>query len=180
MSIGVVYIGLLLLGIVFAVISGALGWIADLGGGDIHLDVSGHLDAGHAHPISGTVVAAFITGFGAGGIAAHNALGLTLVPGLAVALAGGLLLAAVAFVTLELIFRQTQAGSEFDAAALGAREAEVITAIPAGGTGEVAASVKGQRETLAARSIDGEAIGKGRLVLIERVTGSLAHVRAQR
>jgi hypothetical protein len=179
MSIGIVYVGLLLVGIVYAVVSGALGWISDLGG-DIHVDASGHLDAGHAHPVSGTVVATFITGFGAGGIVAHYVLRWTLVPGLALAAGAGLVLAAAAFATLELIFSQTQAGSEFQTQGLSEREAEVITTIPASGAGEIAYLVKGQRETLSARATDGAAIPRGQIVVIERVTGSIAHVRAKR
>jgi hypothetical protein len=68
-TIGLLYVGLLVLGVVYAAVAGALGWIADLGEGDIHVDASGHLDAGHPHPISGTTMATFITGFGPGGVA---------------------------------------------------------------------------------------------------------------
>lgn len=71
MTIGLLYIGLLVVGVVYALIAGGLGWIADLGGGDVHLDASGHLDAGHPHPISGTTAATFVTGFGGGGTVAH-------------------------------------------------------------------------------------------------------------
>ena len=52
--------------------------------------------------------------------------------------------------------------------------------IPAAGTGEVAYVIKGQRETLAARATDGAEIKRGHVVVIERVTGSVAHVRAKR
>ena len=65
MSIGMLYVGLLILGVVYAVIAGALGWLSDLGHADVHMDAGGHLDAGHAHPVSGTTIATFITGFGA-------------------------------------------------------------------------------------------------------------------
>ena len=82
--------------------------------------------------------------------------------------------------TLELIFKHTEAGSEFGASSLADREAEVITAIPSSGTGEIATVVRGQREATAARASDGQAIAKGQLVVIERVTGSVAHVRAKR
>jgi hypothetical protein len=160
-------------------VAGALGWLHDLGGGDIHVDASGHLDAGHAHPISGTIVATFITGFGAGGIVGHYLLLWPLLGGLALAAGSGLALAFAAFLTLEMIFKHTQAGSEFDTQNLANRDAEVITAIPEGGTGEVAYLVKGQRDTTAARAADGKRIAKGQLVTIERVTGSVAYVRAK-
>src|SRR5262249_39613078 len=123
MSIGVVYVGLLIAGVVYAVISGFLGWVSDLAG-DIHLDVTGHLAAGHMHPISGPIVATFVTGFGGGGTVSHYVLRWSLVPGLLLALGSGLALAIAAFVTLELIFKQTEAGSEFGAHSLADREAE--------------------------------------------------------
>lgn len=179
MSIGVVYVGLLIAGVVYAVIAGFFGWISDLAG-DIHLDVSGHLAAGHVHPVSGTIVATFVTGFGGGGTVGHYVLHWSLVPGLLLAVGSGLCLAVAAFVTLELVFKHTEAGSEFGASSLADREAEVITAIPSSGTGEIATVVRGQRETTAARASDGQAIAKGQLVVIERVTGSVVHVRAKR
>ena len=72
MSIGILYVSLLALGVFYAFLTGVLGWFSDLGGVGVHLDASGHLDAGSLHPISGTTVATCITGFGAGGVVAHT------------------------------------------------------------------------------------------------------------
>ena len=180
MTIGLVYIGLLLVGVVYAVIAGAMGWLSDLGGGDVHVDASGHLDAGHPHPISGTIVATFITGFGGGGTVGHYLFELRLGGSLALAAASGLVLAAAAFGVLELIFKQTQAGSEFAVEEMSGREAEVITSIPRDGTGEVATIVKGQREVSAARTSDGSPVGKGRIVVIEKGVGPTLFVREKR
>jgi membrane-bound ClpP family serine protease len=180
MTLGLVYIGLLLVGVVYAVVTGALGWLADIGNGDVHVDASGHLDAGHAHPISGTTVATFVTGFGGGGTVGHYLFHWSTGGSLALAAASGVVLAAAAFGVLELIFKQTQAGSEFSVAEMQGRDAEVITAIPAGGTGEVAYVAKGQREVGAARSEDGSAIGKGRPVVIQKAIGSTLYVRDKR
>jgi len=179
MSIGVFYVCLLLLGLLYALVSGVLGWLSDLGDGDIHVDTGGHLETAGPHPISGTTVATFITGFGAGGVIGHYGLKWGLLPGLGLALGGGLVVAAAAYGVLELIFKHTQAGAEFGAEDLAGREAEVITPIPAGGMGEVACNVKGQREVAAARSADGAAIARGRIVVIETVSGSTVHVRAK-
>ena len=177
---GLVYIALLLVGLVYAIISGALGWLADLGGGDVHVDVSGHLDAGHPHPVSGTIIATFITGFGAGGVIAHYVLKWSLLAGIGLACLSGLALAGIAFLVLDLIFAHTQAGSEFSLEQMVGVEAEVITAIPeSGGPGEVAYLVKGQREVSPARSVDGSAIRKGSAVVIEKVSGATVHVRAK-
>jgi hypothetical protein len=180
MSIGIFYLCLLLLGLLYALLSGVLGWFADLGHGEIQFDSGGHLEAGSPHPISGTTVATFVTGFGAGGVVAHYGLKWELLAGLGLALVSGFAVAAAAFGVLELIFKQTQAGSEFDVQEMVGREVEVITPIPAGGMGEIACSAKGQREVAAARSIDGSAIGKGRLAVIEKVTASTVYVRVKK
>ena len=180
MSIGIVYVGLLIVGVVYALIAGASGWLSDLGGGDIHVDASGHLDAGHVHPVSGTIVATFITGFGGGGTVGHYLFEWPLIGSLGLATGSGLALAAAAFAVLELIFKQTQAGSEFAVDEIVGREAEVITPIPVGGTGEVAYIVKGQREVGAARSADGSAVLKGALVVIEKVSGPTLYIRPKR
>ena len=180
MTAGLLYVGLLIVGVVYAVIAGALGWLSDLGGGDVHVDAGGHLDAGHSHPVSGTTVATFVTGFGGGGTVAHYLFELPLGGSLPVATATGLLLAAAAYGVLELIFKQTQAGSEFAVGEMVGHEGAVITPIPADGTGEVAYTVKGQRETGPARSGDGSAIAKGRQIVIEKVVGSTLYVREKR
>ena len=177
MTIGLIYIALLLVGVIYAFASGTLGWLSDLGHGDVSVDASGHFDAGHAHPISGTTLATFVTGFGAGGIVAHYVVKLGLLGGLLVAAASGVVLAAAAYGVLELIFKHTQAGSEFALESLVGREAEVITPIPENGMGEVAYLVKGQRDRSAARSVDGASVAKGSAVVIERVMGSTLYVR---
>lgn len=177
MSIGLLYVGLLVLGVTYAVISGALGWLADLGEGDVHVDAGGHLDAGHPHPISGTTVATFVTGFGGGGVVAHYMLEWPLLGSLGVAFVSGLALAGAAFGVLELIFKQTLAGGEFALDEAIGREAEVITTIPAGGTGEIAYVVKGQRETAPARALGDVEIAHGRIVIVENVLGAMFHVR---
>ncbi len=178
MTIGHLYLGLLGFGLAYALLAGVMGWFSDLGG-DIHLDAGGHLDAGTMHPISGTVVATFITGFGAGGTVAHYYLGWSLTAGLGLATATGLVVAAAAFGILELIFKETQAGSEYTVEEALGREAEVITSIPAGGTGEVAYMARGQRVQSSARTIDDAAVAKGQLVVIEKVSGSTVYVRGK-
>ncbi|MCP4663473.1 MAG: hypothetical protein GY856_49440 [bacterium] len=176
MNIGLVYAGLLALGVVYALLAAAMGWFSELHVGDIHVD-AGDLDAGHAHPLSGTIVATFITGFGAAGVVAHYLLDWSTLAGLLTATTSGLVLSGAAFGVLELIFSQTQAGSEFTAGDVVGRTAEVITPIPADGCGEIAYVVKGQRVRASARTGDGSAIPKGRLVLIDRIDGPTAHVR---
>ncbi len=188
MSVGLIYICLLGLGVVYALMTGVFGWLSDLiGGADVHVDVGGHdfaghldsVDASHAHPITGTTAATFVTGFGGGGIVAHYLLGLGTVPGLLVASGSGLILAFAAYLALDWLFKQTQGGSEYSVSETAGREAEVITAIPAGGTGEVAYQVRGRRENSPARALDGSAVPKGRLVVIEKTLGNTLYVRPQ-
>jgi hypothetical protein len=177
MTLGLLYLAFLILGVTYALIAGGLGWFSDLAAGDLHADAAGHLDASHAHPLSGTVLATFITGFGGGGVIGHYLLQWPLVPGLLLATAAGLVLAGAAFGVLELIFRQTQAGAEFSMQEVTGRVAEVITAIPENAAGEVAYEVRGQREVSPARSVSGEGIPHGRLVIIDRVSGNTVFVR---
>jgi membrane protein implicated in regulation of membrane protease activity len=177
MTIGVIYTALLALGIVYALFSAVFGWFADHDFGGVHVDASGHLDAGQPHPISGTILATFITGFGAGGTVAHYHLGWTLFSGLLIATLSGVVLAGTAFLALEFLFSRTQAGGEFSTGEAVGRIAEVITPIAADGIGEVAYSMKGQRERSAARSIDSIEIPRGRSVVIEKFVGATAYVR---
>lgn len=173
MTIGLVYAALLALGVAYAVVTSIFGWLGD------H-DLGGHVggaDAGHSSPISGTVLATFITGFGGGGTVAHHLLRWTLVPGLLAASVSGLVLAGAAFLLLELLFSRTQAGSEFTVGEAVGRPAEVITAIPRDGIGEIAYSVRGKREVASARTLDGSAVGRGRPVVIDRMSGTTAYVR---
>ncbi len=180
MNIGLVYASLFAVGAVYALIMAVVGSFAD------HDFDAGHLDGGdiaggadQPHPISGTVVATFITGFGGGGSIAHYFLDWTVLPGLVAASATGLVMAGAAFGVLELIFSRTQAGAEFKTSDAAGRVAEVITAIPEGGIGEIAYIVRGQRQLAGARAVDGGAIKKGTTVVIERMMGTTAHVRPQ-
>jgi hypothetical protein len=177
MSLGAFYLGLLVLGFAYALVAGLAGWLSDLGDGDVQVDASGHLEAGNPHPISGTTIATFVTGFGGGGVVSHYYLRWPPLGSLAAAVATGLVVAAAAFAVLELIFRNTQAGSEFAVEESVGREAEVITTVPAGGVGEVAFLARGQREQAAARASDGAAIPKGSVVVVEKVMGSTFYVR---
>jgi len=177
MTLGLIYIGLLGLGVLYALAATVMGWFSDIGGDDITIDADGHLDAGHGHPVSGTTVATFITGFGGGGIIAHYWLQRSTIESLLIATAAGLVLAAAAYGILSVVFRHTQAGSEFRFGDLAGSEAEVTIQIPAGGTGQVAILVKGQRELASARATDGAVIPKNAGVVIERAVGSTLYVK---
>lgn len=178
MTIGTLYAALFGLGVVYALLSSVFGWLADHDFGTLHVDAAGHVD--QPHPVSGTVLATFITGFGGGGVVAHYLLDWALLPGLGAATATGLALAGAAFAILEMIFSRTQAGAEFRTAEAVGRSAEVITSIPEGGIGEIAFLLRGQRQIAGARSADGRRIAKGEAVTIEQMMGATAQVRRQR
>jgi membrane protein implicated in regulation of membrane protease activity len=56
--------------------------------------------------------------------------------------------------------------------------AEILTPIPAGGVGEAAAVVHGERFTAAAREVDGLEIPRGAIVTVVRYAGATLYVRA--
>lgn len=160
----------------YALLTAVFGWMGDHNFGfDAH--GVGHVD--QPHPISGTVVATFITGFGGGGTVAHYLLEWSLLPGLLAASATGAVMAGAAFGVLELVFSRPEVGSEFKTTDAAGRIAEVITTIPAEGIGEIAYVVKGQHERAGARAVDDQLIKKGKTVVIERIMGTTAYVRLQ-
>jgi membrane protein implicated in regulation of membrane protease activity len=68
--------------------------------------------------------------------------------------------------------------SAIAAADLAGVDAEVITPIPAGGVGEAAAFVGGQRFASPAREIDGLEVPRGAVVSVVRLAGSILLVKA--
>jgi membrane-bound ClpP family serine protease len=128
-------------------------------------------------PLSPTVISTFLTGFGGGGMLANSYFGLSLGRGVVVAILTGIVLSAGTFGVLAILFRNTQAGSEFELGDMVGRSVEVITPIPANGTGEVAVVVKGTRVNGPARSVDGKPISRRTPVTIVRVVGAVYFVR---
>ena len=174
MSVGIVYILSFALGLGYAVIV----WLAGhLFGGDVH-DV--HMDVGTDLPItplSPTVIATFLAGFGGGGYLANSYFQLSVGKGIVVALLTGVLLSAGTFGVLTILFKNTQAGSEYSFEDMIGHVVQVITPIPENGTGEVALIAKGTRTNGPARSADGKAIPRNSPVEIVRVVGNVYYVR---
>jgi membrane protein implicated in regulation of membrane protease activity len=149
---------------------------------DIHAEGSGidHGDLGGEitfSPMSPTVIAVFITAFGAGGIVATEGLQWGALAAMGVACGSGLLIAGVVYEVLSAVYRRTQGSSEASAGDLVGATAETLTPISKDGTGEVAYVIKGARYTGPARSIDNTKIGKNSLVRIVRVAGSTLYVK---
>jgi hypothetical protein len=174
MSATFIYLLSFLVGLGYALIVGLAG---HLFGGDVH-DI--HMDVGTdlpISPLSPTVVATFLTGFGGGGLLAHSYFQLSVGKGVLVALLTGILLSCGTFGVLTLLFKNTQAGSEYSLEDMVGRKVEIITPIPEDGTGEVALVAKGTRVIGPARSTDGKAIPRNAPVEIVRVVGNVYYVR---
>lgn len=174
MSVGAIYLLCFLVGLGYAVFVGLAGHL--FGGHDVsvHMDVGTDLPMS---PLSPTVISTFLTGFGGGGMLAQSYFGLSLGRGVVVAILTGTLLSTGTFFVLAILFKNTQAGSEFVIGDMAGRVVQVITPIPENGTGEVAVVVKGTRINGPARSVDGKAVPKNTAVTIERVVGTVYYVR---
>jgi membrane-bound ClpP family serine protease len=174
-----IYTACLALGLLFTIISAALGHM--FGGHDAGgVGTGGHAEAGYDHSgvpgvsfFSPTVIACFITAFGACGLILSHIEGTQSVwisaPISAVA---GALMALVAFLIFNWMFRQTQSSSESRVASLVGQVASIITPIPANGVGEIAYVQGGTRYTAPARTEDGAPVTAGRPVRITRVVGT--------
>jgi membrane-bound ClpP family serine protease len=175
MSVGIVYFLSFAIGLAYAIFVGLAGHL--FGGGDVH-DI--HMDVGTdlpISPLSPTVVATFLTGFGGGGLLANSYFQLSVGKGVVVALLTGVLLSCGTFGALTILFKNTQAGSEYSIGEMVGRMVQVITPIPENGTGEVAIIAKGTRVVGPARAEDGKAIARNAPVEVTRVVGNVYYVR---
>lgn len=147
----------------------------DIGVGHADLHGGGH-DAGHQDegpgPISLRTMLAFIGGWGWGGLIGWDVFrwGLFSAPfGLAV----GLLMAMIIFRFTRFLYCQ-EATSTITAAHLIGQEGVVITAIPAGGTGEIRVHAQGVPLKSLARAEGEEAIADGqRITIVEELGGTM-------
>ena len=172
-------------GLLFTLISAVFGHVFG-GGHDAHVDVGtgGHVEAGldtHGMPgisfFSPTVIAAFLTAFGAFGLVFTH-IGVTSTPWASapLAAASGGLVAWVTFLLFNWMFGKTQSSSESQIRLLPGQTASVASPIPLGGVGEIAYVQGGSRYTAPARTENGAAIAAGRAVRISRIVGTQFYV----
>jgi membrane protein implicated in regulation of membrane protease activity len=174
------YLICLVVGLTFTLISAIAGHF--FGGADHGGDVGtgGHAEAGFDHSgmpgisfFSPTVLASFITAFGAFGmifskIEATKSVWLSApLSGISAALIAGLV-----FWLFNTMFEKTQSSSESKIATVVGMVASIITPIPQDGVGEIAYVQSGSRYTAPARSEGGKAIANGQTVRITRIVGS--------
>ena len=171
-------------GLIFTVISAVAGHA--FGGGDHDADVGtgGHAEAGFDHTgmpgmsfFSPTVIASFITGFGAFGMIfskiSATSNGWISAP---LAMLCGMGVAGGVFLMFNKLFSKTQSSSESRVGTLVGVMATVLTPIPQSGMGEIAYVQGGSRYTAPARSETGAAVPAGGTVKINRIVGTQFYV----
>jgi membrane protein implicated in regulation of membrane protease activity len=179
----IIYTACLALGLLFAIFSAFAGHLfGGHDGGDV--GTGGHAEAGYDHSgvpgisfFSPTVLACFVTAFGACGLILNHIESTRSVwisaPISAIAGAG---MAFIALILFNWMFSKTQSSSESRVASLVGQTAAIITPIPANGVGEIAYVQGGSRYTAPARTETGAPVSAGKPVRIIRVVGSQYYV----
>lgn len=174
----IIYAICLVVGLIFTVFSAIAG---HLFGGHDSLDAGGHAEAGMGHAgepgisfFSPTVLASFVTAFGAFGLILSKITPTSSVwisaPFSAL---GGLIVAGVTFWFFNTMFTKTQSSSEGRVAGLIGQTAVIVTPIPENGVGEISYVQSGSRYTAPARlDKGGVTISAGATVKITRIVGS--------
>ena len=172
----------LVVGLMFTVTSVLMGHF--FGSGDHVAGSGGHVEAGADSSdapgmsiFSPTIIAAFITAFGAFGLILsefpHTSSAAISAP---LSLLGGCVVAGALLYFFRAIFSHTQSSSESRVAKLVGAEANVITPIPENGVGEIAYVVGDTRYTAPARGENGAAVANGKTVNITRIVGTQFYV----
>ncbi|HLX72944.1 MAG TPA: NfeD family protein [Verrucomicrobiae bacterium] len=183
----IIYAICLAVGLIFTIFSAIAGHF--FGGHDVHTDVGtgGHADAGYDHSgvpgisfFSPTVLASFVTAFGACGlilerIPATQSIWVS-APISAVA---GALVALLTFAIFNYLFQKFQGSSESRVGSLVGQIASVATPIPQNGVGEISYVQGGSRYTAPARTTDGSAVTAGKCVRITRIVGTQFFVQIE-
>jgi len=176
---GIIYGICLAVGLLFTIISAVAGHF--FGGHDgADIGTGGHAEAGFADSglpgisfFSPTVLASFVTSFGACGLILKSieATSPLYISAPVSALAGGIIALGVLWL-FNTMFKKTQSSSESRVATLLGLTASVLTPIPEGGVGEIAYVQGGTRYTAPARSVDGKAVNASKGVRITRIVGT--------
>src|SRR5215475_10563279 len=178
----IIYTACLALGLLFTIISAISSHFFGGSGHDGHMDVGtgGHAEAGFDQSgipgisfFSPTVLACFVTAFGACGlilsrIEATKSVWISA----PISAMAGLIMATLAFLLFNWMFQKTQSSSEVRVASLVGQTASIITPIPANGVGEIAYVQGGSRYTAPARTETGTSVPAGKPVRITRIVGS--------
>ncbi len=183
-----IYAACLALGLLFTIVSAVAGHL--FGGHDVDgsgtgdIGTGGHAESGYDHSgISGisffspTVLASFITAFGACGLVlTHIPATQSMWVSAPISSVAGATMAGLAFLLFNWIFNKTQSSSASHVASLVGQIASIITPIPENGVGEIAYVQGGCRYTAPARTENGTPIGAGKPVRITRIIGTQYYV----
>src|SRR5215467_10136978 len=183
----IIYTACLALGLLFTIISAVTSHFFG-GGHDGHMDVGtgGHAEAGYDHSgvpgisfFSPTVLSCFVTAFGACGLILSRVDATRNVwVSAPISAVAGVIMAGLAFLLFNAMFKQTQSSSEVRVASLVGQSASIVTPIPENGVGEIAYVQGGARYTAPARAENGKAIGCGKSVRISRIVGTQCYVES--
>src|SRR5436190_12860 len=174
-----IYTACLALGLLFTIITAVAGhFFGGHDGGDV--GTGGHAEAGYDHTglpglsfFSPTVLACFVTAFGACGlILSHIESTRSMWISAPISSVAGAAMAFVAFSLFNWMFQKTQSSSESRVGSLAGLEASIVTPIPKDGVGEIAYVQGGSRYTAPARTETGSSVPAGKAVRITRVVGT--------
>jgi len=175
-TLNLVFAGVVSVSFIFAVIT-LLG--AEFGDAlNMDFDVDTDVDTGFDFiSVSPFALAIFGATFGLTGLIARLWMDMDAIPSILWAVGVGIVVGAAAQGFFIYVLSPSRS-SHFSLAddAIG-RDVEVIISIPVDGLGQVAFDNVSGRVTLGARSLTGEKINRGEMVVIERLTGRVAVVR---
>jgi membrane protein implicated in regulation of membrane protease activity len=156
----------------------ALGTVFD---GDGLFGHDGGIDAGFHFPfLSPTALAALAGAVGAVGLIAMYGFQASDATSLLVAVPAGFVFTYVVTYVAWRLLEGSTGTTALRPEDLAGVPAEILTPIPAGGVGEAAAVVHGERFTAAAREVDGLDLPRGAVVTVVRYAGATLYVRADR
>jgi membrane protein implicated in regulation of membrane protease activity len=181
----IIYAACLALGLCFTIISAIAGHFFS-GHDGASIGTGGHAEAGYDHSgvpgisfFSPTVLACFVTAFGACGLVlTHIEATKSVWINAPISAITGVVMALLALAVFNYVFRRTESSSESQVATLAGQTASVLTPIPANGVGEIAYVQGGSRYSAPARTENGQAVPAGRPVRITRIVGTQYYVEA--
>jgi membrane protein implicated in regulation of membrane protease activity len=180
----IIYTICLALGLMFTLVSAFAGHFFGGHDADSGVGTGGNAEAGYDHSgvpglsfFSPTVLACFVTAFGACGlILSHIPATQNMWISAPISSVAGVAMAGVAFFLFNTMFKKTQSSSESRVATLIGQTASILTPIPQNGVGEISYIQGGTRYTAPARTENGAPVGPGKPVRITRVVGTQYYV----
>jgi len=178
-----IYTICLAVGLLFTAISAVAGHL--FGGHDgVDIGTGGHAEAGFDSSgvpgisfFSPTVLASFVTAFGACGLILTRIESTKSVwISAPISAMSGLVIAFGAFLVFNKMFKATQSSSEAKISSLVGMTASTVSPIPDNGVGEIAYVRGGCRYTAPARTEAGTLVGAGKPVRITRIVGTQFYV----